>query len=162
MAYVFIGLFLIALVICFCVFTYFKWFKGKYTISRVGIDIYYIRYVLYKLEYIENSVVPLYLTVKSLLGSVEKINGSSDRYLVSDKSNIEVINVFNTIKEYIEDKIIRKIERFDKIRFSSDIDLPLGKLIEFKILTIIIKCIIKKNDKYYPEIYLDKCLYVRD
>ena len=90
-----------------------------------------------------NSVVPLYLNVKSLLGSVEKINGSTDRYLVIDKSNIEVINVFNTIKEYIEDKIISiKIDGFDKIRFSSDIDLPLGKLIEFKVLTIIIKCII--------------------
>ena len=109
-----------------------------------------------------NSVVPLYLNVKSLLGSVEKINGSSDRYLVFDKSNIEVINVFNTTKEYIEDKIIlTKIDRFDKIRFISDIDLPLGKLIEFKVLTIIIKCIIKKNDKYYPEIYLDKCLYIK-
>ena len=92
-----------------------------------------------------NSVVPLYLNVKSLLGSVEKINGSSDRYLVIDKSNIEVINILNTIKEYIEDKIIStKIDGFDTIRFSSDIDLPLGKLIEFKVLTIIIKCIIKK------------------
>ena len=30
MAYVFIGLFFISLVICFCVFIYFKWFKGKY------------------------------------------------------------------------------------------------------------------------------------
>ena len=29
--YVFIGLFLITLIICFCVFAYFKWFKGKYT-----------------------------------------------------------------------------------------------------------------------------------
>ena len=38
-----------------------------------------------------------------------------------------------------------KIDGFDKIRFSSDIDLPLGKLIEFKALTIIIKCIIKKK-----------------
>ena len=36
-----------------------------------------------------NSVVPLYLNVKSLLASVEKINGSSDRYLVIDKSNIK-------------------------------------------------------------------------
>ena len=68
--------------------------------SRVGIDIYYVVYVLYKLEYIKNSIRPLYLGIKSLLGSVEKINGSSDRYLVIDKSNIEVINVFNTIKEY--------------------------------------------------------------
>ena len=92
--------------------------------SRVGIDIYCIGYVLYKLQYITNSVILLYLNVKSLLGSVEKINGSSDRYLVIDKCNIEVINVFNTIKEYIEDKIISsKIEGFDKIRFSSDIDL---------------------------------------
>ena len=207
MAYVFIGLFFISLVICFCVFIYFKWFKGKYTNnkiytynykmsieslkiknqsyyywndtiyiddfdikylkinkreSRVEIDIYYIGYVLYKLEYITNNVVPLYLNVKSLLGSVEKINGSSDRYIVIDKSNIEVINVFNTIKEYIEDKIIStKIDGFDKIRFSSDIDLPIGNLIEFKVLTIIITCIINKNDKYYSEIYLDECLYVK-
>ena len=90
--------------------------------SRLWIDIYYIGYVLYKLEYITNSVVPLYLNVKSLLGSVEKINGSSDRYLVIDKSNIEVINVFNTIKEYVQSTIIKdnliKIDGFDKIRFS--------------------------------------------
>ena len=130
-----------------------KYFKINKRESRAGIDIYYKGDLLYKLEYIMNSVVILYLNVKSLLGSAEKINSSSNRYLVIDKSNIEVINVFNTIKEYIEDKIIStNIDRFDKIRFSSDIDLPLGKLIKFKVLTIIIKCIIKKNDKYYPEI----------
>ena len=139
-----------------------KYLKINKRESRVGIDIYYIGYILYKLHYITNRAVLLYLNVNSLLGSVEKINGSSDRYLVIDKSNIEIINVFNTIKEHIEDKIIStKIDRFDKIRFSSNIDLPLGKLIEFKVLTIIIKCIIKKNDKYYPEIYLDEYLYVK-
>ena len=155
---------------------YFRIIKRE---SQVGIDIYYIGYVLYKLEYSTNSVRPLYLSVKSLLRSVEKIDGSSDRYLVIDKSNIEVIYVFNTILDYvqsttakpssseciiadnyIEDKIIsNKIDGFDKIRFSSDIDLPLGTLIEFEMLTIIIRCIIKKDDKYYPEIYLDECLY---
>ena len=113
-----------------------------------------------KLEYDTNSVKPLYLSIKSLLGSVEKIDGSSDRYLVIDKSNTEVINIFNTFREYIEDKaILDKIDGFNKIRFSSDIDLPLGTLIQFKILTIIIRCIIKKDDKYYPEIYLDECLH---
>ena len=71
-----------------------------------------------------------------------------------------MINVFNTLREYIEDNIILdKIDDFDKIRFSSDIDLPLGTLIQLKILTIIIRCIIKKGDKYYPEIYLEECLY---
>ena len=123
-----------------------KYYKINNRESGVGVDIYYIGYVSYKLEYITNSVVPLYLNVKSLLGSVEKINGSRDRYLVIDKSSIEVVNVFNTIKEYIKDKInTSKIDEFDKIKFSSDIDLPLGKLFEFKVLTIIIKCIIKKK-----------------
>ena len=139
-----------------------KYFKITKRESRVGIDIYYIGYVLYKLEYSANSVRPLYLSVKSLLGCVEKIDASSDRYLVIDKSNIEVINVLNTIKEYIEDKsILDKIDGFNKIRFSYDIDLPLETLIEFKMLTIIIRCVIKKDDKYYSEIYLDKCLYDR-
>ena len=32
-------------------------------------------------------------------------------------------------------------------------------MIQLKILTIIIRCIVKKDDKYYPEIYLDECLY---
>ena len=111
-----------------------KYFKITKRESRLGIDIYYIGYVLYKLEYSTNSVRPLYLNVKSLLGSVEKIDESSDRYLVIDKTNIEVINVFNTIQEYIEDKVILvKKDGCDKIRFSSDIDLPLGTLIQFKI-----------------------------
>ena len=83
-------------------------------------------------------------------------------YLVTDKSNIEVINVFNTLREYIEDKVVLdKIDGFDKIRFSSHIDLLLDTLIQFKILTIISRCIIKKDDKYYPEIYLEECFYDR-
>ena len=139
-----------------------KFFKIAKRESRIGVDIYYTGYAVNKLEYDINTVKPLYLNVKSFLGSVEKIDGSSDRYLVIDKSNIEVINVFNMLPEYVEDKIILdKIDGFDEIRFSSDIDLPLGTLIQFKMLTIIIRCIVKKDDKYYPEIYLDECLYYR-
>ena len=137
-----------------------KFFKIAKRESRVGTDIYYKGYVVNKLEYDMNSVKPLYLSVRSLLGSVEKIDGSSDRYLVIDKSNTEVINVFNTLRKYIEDKVILdKIDGFDKIRFNSDIDLPLGTLIQFNILTTIIRCVIKKDDKYYPGIYLDECMY---
>ena len=70
-----------------------KFFKIAKSESRIGVDIYYIGYLENKLEYDINSVKPLYLSVKSLLGSVEKIHGSRDRYLVIDKSNLEVINV---------------------------------------------------------------------
>ena len=54
--------------------------------SRIGVDIYYIEYVL-KSEYDINIINPLYLIVKSLLGCIEKIEGSSDRYLVVDENN---------------------------------------------------------------------------
>ena len=43
-----------------------KYFKINKRESRVGIDIYYIGYVLYKLEYITNSVRPLYLGIKGI------------------------------------------------------------------------------------------------
>ena len=42
--------------------------------SRIGVDIYYIGYVVNKLECDTNSLKLLYLIVKSLLGSVEKID----------------------------------------------------------------------------------------
>ena len=68
------------------------------------------------------------------------------------------------ICESIEDKIdpIIKIKDCNKFRFNSDIYLPLNTEIEFRSLVININCIIEKNNEYYPEIYLDECLYVKD
>ena len=48
------------------------------------------------------------------------------------------------------------------MRFNSDVDLPTETLIEFRMLTININCVIEKDNEYYPEIYLDECLYVND
>ena len=46
-----------------------------------------------------------------------------------------------------------------KIKFDSDDNLPLNKILKFRILTIIIRNIFEKNDKYHPQIFLDECLY---
>ena len=134
--------------------------------SRIGVDIYYIGYVLEPEDDI-NSISPLYLVVKRLLGRIEKIEGSSDRYLVVDENNKEVINVFDKLWKFINDKITfgnadNKISEYNKLRFSSDGDLPLDTFIEFHMLTIVINCVIEKGNKYYPEIYLDECLYKTD
>ena len=133
--------------------------------SRIGVDIYYIGYGL-KFEYDINSINALHLIVKSLLGRIEKIEESSDRYLVVDENNKEVINVFDKFWKR-NDKITfgnvdNKIREYNKLRFSSDINLPLDTLIEFYMLTIVINCVIEKGNKYYPEIYLDECLYKTD
>ena len=66
----------------------------------------------------------------------------------------------------IEDKINRgikiKIKYYDKFRFNSDIDLALYTIIAFSSLLINVSCVIEKDNEYYPEIYLDECLYVKD
>ena len=46
-----------------------------------------------------------------------------------------------------------------KIKFNSDDDLPLNKILKFPILRIIIRSIFEKDGKYYPQIFLDECLY---
>ena len=53
--------------------------------SRTGVDIYYIGCVLEPEDDI-NSMYPFYLIVKRLLGRIEKIEGSSDSYLVVDEN----------------------------------------------------------------------------
>ena len=54
-----------------------------------------------------------------------------------------------------------KIKNYNKLRFSSNIDLPLNKILDFSMLTIHISYVIKRDDEYYPEIYLDEALYVQ-
>ena len=47
-----------------------------------------------------------------------------------------------------------------KIKFNSDDDLPLDKILKFPILAIIIRNIFEEDSKYYyPHIFLDDCLY---
>ena len=46
-----------------------------------------------------------------------------------------------------------------KIKFNSDDNLPLNKILKFHVLTIIIRNIFEKDGKYYPQIFLDDCLY---
>ena len=86
------------------------------------------------------------------------------RYLVVSTKNEIIINIFNKLWKFIENKIIaddsnNKIKQYYKLRFDSDLYLPLYMLIEFHSLIINVSCVIEKDNKYYPEIYLDGCFY---
>ena len=147
--------------------------------SRISVDIYYIGYVLDS-EYKTHSIKPFYLFINHLFGHIEKIEGSSDRYLVVNINNEKIINVFDKIWRFIEERITsngiwkfvenemilnnanKKIKEYNKLRFSSNLDLFLHALIEFRALTLTISCVIEKDGKYYPEIYLDEGLYVQN
>ena len=101
----------------------------------------------------------MYFVVCRLIGYIEEIEGSSDKYLVVSSSvrNKSITKVLDMVWASVKDKINPniKIKDYNKFRFNSDIYLPLNKLIEFRSLVINISCVIEKDNEYYPEIYLD-------
>ena len=48
---------------------------------------------------------------------------------------------------------------FDKIKFVSNDNLPIRKLIYFPTITVTIRCVLKQGDLLYPQVYLDDVLY---
>ena len=131
-------------------------------------------------EYKTHSIKTFYLVINHLFGHIEKIKGSSDRYLVVNVNNKKIVNIFDEKWKYIEQRITadgiwkfledkflfdnenNEIKEYNKLRFSSDLDLPLDTLIEFRALTLTISCVIEKDGKYYPGNYLDEGLYVQN
>ena len=138
--------------------------------SRIGANIYYIGYVLNP-NYDYDTINPLYFIINFLIGYIQETERSDDKRLVVTKRmhNRKIIHSFDTIWSHIEHKINpnnfndnNNIKDYDKLRFNSDIDLPTDTLIEFRSLVINVSCVIEKDGKYYSEIYLDECLYVKD
>ena len=101
--------------------------------SRIGANIYYTRCAL-NLD--EEIIIPLHFLINRLIGFIEEIDGSSDKYLVvvSSLRNKNIIDALNMVWSSIEDKINSgiKIKDFDKFRFNSDVDLPVNTIIEFR------------------------------
>ena len=130
--------------------------------SRIGANIYYTRCA----SNLNDTIIPLYfIIINRLIGFIEEIDGSNDKYLVvvSSLRNKNIINALDMIWSSIKDKINRdiKIKDYDKFRFNSDIDLPVNMIIEFRSLLINVSCVIEKDNEYYPEIYLDNCTYLK-
>ena len=83
-------------------------------------NIYYIFYKINKPEHDINSINNFYLVVDHFCGMIEKINGSKDRYLVSNKDSL--MNKKNISFFYLWDSIINKIKysRGDDMMFDDN------------------------------------------
>ena len=47
-----------------------------------------------------------------------------------------------------------------EIKFNLDDELPLNnKMIEIRCMIIVVRAVFYKNNKYYPQVFLDECLY---
>ena len=82
--------------------------------SRIGANIYYTRCALN----LDDTIIPLYFIINNLIGYIEEIDGSSDKYLVfaSSMRNKNITSVLDMIWTFIEDKINPdiKIKDYDK------------------------------------------------
>ena len=131
--------------------------------SRIGANIYYTRCAL-NLD--DDIIIPLHFLIVRLIGFIEEIDGSNDKYLVvvSSLRNKKIIDALDKVWSSIKDKINpdNKIKDYDKFRFNSDIDLPVNTIIEFRSLLVNVSCVIEKDNEYYPEIHLDNDVYLKN
>ena len=138
--------------------------------SYKNIDIYYIGYItIKKIDDYEKiySVNPLYVRINHASGYIEEKNGN--KYLIFDSvdESKEVLKKYADIWDGIKNKIkaINGDKENDygkdyiKIKFNSNDDLPLNKLLKPHLMTIIIRCVFSEDGKLSPQLLLDDTLY---
>ena len=83
--------------------------------SKIGFNIYYIGYIFksnyYDYGYGYSTVRPLYFVINRLIGYIEEIEGSSDKYLVvpSNLRNKNITSILDKIWESLKIKLKIKL-----------------------------------------------------
>ena len=127
--------------------------------SYKNIGIYNIGYItIKKIDNCESiySVNPLYLRVDHTNGYIEE--KGANKYLVFDSAdeNNKLLKKYNDAFNGIRDKIKEVCsdecdyeKDYMKIKFNSDDNLPLNKLLKFNLMTITIRSVFKEDRKLY-------------
>ena len=93
-------------------------------------------------------------------GYFEEINGNKYLTLVPTNEKKEKIKKYEELWRKIRN-LIRSItknsddydEKYVKIKFNLDDELPLNKTIEIPTMTIVVRAVSHKNNKYYPQVF---------
>ena len=128
--------------------------------------IYYVEYVTIEKYLKIYNINLLYLILRYVNRYFDEINGNKYLTLVATNESKEKTKKFEDQWFKITDLIrsITKIydaydEKYMKIKFNSDNELPLNKTVEITTITIVVRAIFLENNKYYPQIFLDEYLY---
>ena len=141
--------------------------------SYKNIGVYYIGYITIKdSKYVNtHSANPLYIIVGEVDGSIDERNGNKYLTFADTDKNKKVLEkdtkLWNKIRSLIESDSIEKIndkrgeykKEYMKIKFSSDDNLPLNKILKLHNLIVIVGYVFEKVGKYCPQVSLDECLY---
>ena len=99
-------------------------------------------------------------------GYFEEIDKSKYFMLVPTMESKEKIKKYKKLWSKVRD-LIRTITKnsadYDKkymqIKFNSDDELPLNKMIEIPSMITVVRAVLHKNNKYYPHVFLEEYLY---
>ena len=104
--------------------------------------------------------------INRIKGHFEEVDG--DKCLIISSKNCDLMQkyqeVFDGIKEIIKktndySQPIKYDDNYMKIKFNTDDNITLNKIIYFPTITIIIRSVTQKDGKYYPQLFLDECLH---
>ena len=112
------------------------------------------------LKYVRiNSVIPLHLIINKVNGYFEEINGNKYLTLAPTNESKEKIKNYEELKSKIRG-LIRLLtknsdnygEKYLKIKFISDDEIPLNKATEISSMIIVVRAVFHENNKYYPQV----------
>ena len=95
--------------------------------------------------------------INRFYGHIEQ--GNCVKYVISTDitKNSDVLKkydpVFSGIKYHInkiDNSVVKYDENYMKIKFLTDVDIPLNKMIYFPTVTVIIRCVFEQTKVYYP------------
>ena len=109
----------------------------------------------------------MYLLIYKIDGFIEEKGGNRYLNIALTDNNDEVLRKYREVLggiksgiEKINNNKSREYEKdYMKIKFDSDHKLPLNKQLKFLSATIVIRSVFKDDGKYYPQTFLDDCLY---
>ena len=128
-----------------------------------NIFIYYIRYVTVKnSKYVKhNSVNPFHLIISKLNKYLDEINKNKYLTLVPTNESKKIIKKYEELWSKIR-YLVRSItknsddydEKYMKIKFDSDNELPLNKMIEVHNIIFVVRAVfLMKNKNYYSPVF---------
>ena len=106
-----------------------------------------------------------------MIGEVDRYieENNVNKYLpfASTEKNKKVLekyaNLWHKIKYHIQTINLDKTAKYEKdymrIKFNSDDDFPLNKMLKHHMLTIIVRSVFEEDGKYYLQVVLNDCLY---
>ena len=109
----------------------------------------------------------MYLIIGKVDGHIKKNDESKCLVFDFTNENKEVLKKYTELRDVIKNEIEAinggKKGKYNKdimkVKFNADDNLPLNKPLKLHMLTVIVRCIFEEDDKFYPQLYLDDCLY---